>query len=238
MPQGNSLLKNKLNPSDKAVKAWALSNAAHFYKLIHFSDNPTRPWNSLAAATSTIIILPEVICVVLEPSKHPFVLEEIVNKVDASLHSRQAMIGSFAITCWLQTGPVARWESVSVCSTGISIGTTATATELGAGNSPTRKSDNLASLPHANPNPEESQPGYWLCREDHSRLWIPACIYKNKWHIPIFLYIYHKCMQLRICVLWWLCNCRALFAVLYKWKTVIFCRKSFLSFFFPPRVNI
>lgn len=113
---------------------------------------------------------------------------------------------------------------------------TAMATELGSGNSPSRKSDNLAALQRANPNPEESQSGYWHCREDHSCLWIPACTYKTKWHVPIFLYIYHKNMQLCACVLWWLCNCKALFAILYIWKIVIFCRKTSLFLFLPQEL--
>lgn len=87
---------------------------------------------------------------VLEPSKHPFILKEIADKVDTSLHSRQAMTDSFTIMWWLQTG-ISLQELARA---------TGTATELGSGNSPTRKSDNLATLLRANPNPEESQSSY------------------------------------------------------------------------------
>lgn len=79
-------------------------------------------------------------------------LKEIVDKVDTSLHSRQAVNDSFTITQWLQTGSVASLKFVSVCRSWAG-----QSHRAGLWEQSYRKNDYLDTLPHTNTNPEESQ---------------------------------------------------------------------------------
>lgn len=76
-----------------------------------FFANPICPWNSLAAATRTIIIPPEVARMVSRPCKHPFTLRWIGDKADMSWHFRQTMIIRHATLWQLESCPVVWWEN-------------------------------------------------------------------------------------------------------------------------------
>lgn len=96
----------------------ALSNAAHSF-INWFTLLPTQRVYEIAWLLLQVQLLFYLRwCVVLEPSKHPFILKEIVDMVGTSQHLRQVTTGSSAIPRYRQSSLWPDGSLVTGCGEG------------------------------------------------------------------------------------------------------------------------